>query len=269
MPGTHDERIRDAFTRQATTFEDERLNVAFTSGLPWLLAHTDPRPGDVVLDVAAGTGMVSRALAPGVARAVALDSTQAMIAEGRQRIRDEGRSNVIFVAGSAERLPFADGSFTLVVTRFSLHHFADPAPALAEIARVCAPGGRVVVKDLVASTDPEIASRQDHIERLRDSSHLRMPARGAVPRWLRDLGLQVDVVAERDIDRPLEPWLEQSLTHAEPAARVRQAFDAELAGGEATGMWPHRRDGALWFHQRWELTVAHRLSTAAATGRDR
>jgi ubiquinone/menaquinone biosynthesis C-methylase UbiE len=258
MPDSHDERIREAFTRQAATFEDERLNVAFTSGLPWLLSYVEPRPDDVVLDIAAGTGLVGRALAADVTRVTAVDSTAAMLDEGRQRAVEEGHGNLEFVSGSAEHLPLPDAAFTLVVTRFSLHHFADPTPAVDEMVRVLRPGGRVVVKDLVASIDPAVAARQDHVERLRDHSHVRMPPRGAVRRWLEERGLHVDDVAEREIDRPVEQWLAQSVTAADAAEQVRSAFEADLAGSQTTGLRPHRVDGALWFHQVWEVTVAHK-----------
>ncbi|MGH3356003.1 MAG: class I SAM-dependent methyltransferase [Nocardioidaceae bacterium] len=258
MPDTHEDRIREAFTRQAATFEDERLNVAFTSGLPWLLSQVEPRGEDEVLDVAAGTGLVSRALAPRVAHVTALDSTPAMIAEGRTRAAVQGCHNLDFVSGSAEDLPFSDGSFSLVVTRFSLHHFADPRPAVAEMVRVLRPGGRLVVKDLVASADPEVAARQDRVEQLRDPSHLRMPPRGAVRTWLELRGLVVDSVTEREIDRPVGPWLEQSVTDPDAAALVWEAFETDLAGGRPTGLRPHRTDGELWFHQVWEVTVARK-----------
>ena len=258
VPDAHQDRVRDAFTRQAGTFEDERLNVAFTSGLPWLLSYVVPRVDDVVLDVAAGTGLVSRALADKVASVTAVDSTAAMIALGRERAAAEGHRNLEFVSGSAERLPFADASFNLVVTRFSLHHFADPSPAVDEMVRVLRPGGRVGVKDLVASTDPGVAARQDHVERLRDASHVRMPPRGAVAGWLRARGLDVQTVAEREVDRPVEQWLDQSVTDPDAAAAVRAMFEADLAGGQTTGLDPHRVDGRLWFHQRWEVTVARR-----------
>ncbi len=254
----HEERIRAAFTRQAGTFEDERLNIAFTSGLPWLLSYVEPHADDVVLDVAAGTGIISRALAPDVSRVTAVDSTSAMIDEGRRRAAAGGHGNLEFVAGSAEDLPFPDAAFTLVVTRFSLHHFADPTPTVDEMVRVLRPGGRLVVKDLVASTDPDVAARQDHVERLRDESHVRMPPRGAVRRWLEERGLHVDQVAERQIDRPAEQWLQQSVTHADSADQVRAAFEADLAGGETTGLRPHLVDGELWFHQTWEVTVARK-----------
>jgi len=243
MGETHADRVRAAFTRQAGTFEDERLNVAFTSGLPWLLSYVDPRPDDVVLDVAAGTGLVSRALAPAVARVTALDRTEAMIEQGRRHAGAEGRQNLEFVSGSAEDLPFGDAVFSLVVTRFSLHHFADPAPAVREMARVLRPGGRLVVKDLVASTDPAVAARQDHVERLRDASQVRMPPRGSVGTLLAQCALEVTEVVEREIDRPVEQWLRQSVTDEEAAEQVRAAFEADLAGGETTGLRPHHVEG--------------------------
>ena len=266
MPSAHDDRVRDAFTRQAHTLEDERLNIAFTAGLPWLLSYVVPRPDDVVLDVAAGTGLVSRALADKVASVAAVDSTAAMVAQGRERAAAEGHQNLEFVLGTAEHLPFADASFTLVVTRFSLHHFADPRPSVDEMVRVLRPGGRVVVKDLVASTDPEVAARQDRVEHLRDASHVRMPPRGAVAGWLRSRGLEVQTVAEREIDRPVEQWLQQSVTDPDAASAVRGAFEADLAGEQSTGLDPHRVEGQLWFRQRWEVTVARSTPYARVVG---
>jgi hypothetical protein len=136
---------------------------------------------------------------------------------------------------------------------------SDPLAAAEEMKRVCRPGGRVVVMDLASSTDPVIAERQDQMERLRDPSHVRMPARGVVRRWLQAHGLLIDGVAEREIDRPVLPWLEQAVTKASAAALVREALETELAGGAGTGMRPHRgTDGALWFRQLWQITAAHR-----------
>jgi SAM-dependent methyltransferase len=259
MADSHDERIRAAFTAQAVTFEDPRLNVAFTSSVPWLLGHMAPGPDDVVLDVAGGTGIVSRSLARRVTHAVVVDTTEAMIDEGRRQAASEALTNVAFVRGTVADLPFPDGAFTLVFSRFGLHHLTDPRVALTEMIRVCQQDGRVVVMDLVASTDPKVAEQQDRIERLRDPSHVRMPPRNSVGRWLADQGLVIDVVAEKEIDRPLSAWLEQAATDATSAHLVSEAFEAELAGGVETGMRPHRgADGALSFCQTWELTTAHK-----------
>jgi ubiquinone/menaquinone biosynthesis C-methylase UbiE len=260
VSNSHEERIRTAFTRQAPTFEDARLNIVFTSSVPWLLDHLAPEADDVILDVAGGTGIVSRELAPRVARAVSMDSTPAMIDQGRGRAVAQELVNLDFVRGTAEALPFASAAFTLVCARFALHHLIDPRRVVVEMARVCRAGGRVAVMDLAASADPGIAELQDQMERLRDPSHVRMLPRGVVPQWLHEHGLVVDRVSAREIDRPVPLWLEQAGTEKAAAARINGAFATELDGGAETGMRPHRGDDGetLWFRQLWELTVARK-----------
>jgi ubiquinone/menaquinone biosynthesis C-methylase UbiE len=252
----HRRRVRDAFTRQATTFEDQRLNQAFTAGLPRLLAMAEPRRDDTCLEVAAGTSLVGRGLAGQVSSVVALDATPAMLWEGRRQAEGAGIRNLAFVLGDAARLPCRTGAFSLVVTRFSLHHFADPAGPLRELVRVCGSGGRVVVQDMAASTDPDLARRQDEVERLRDPSHLRMIPAGALPGRLEAAGMRVTVADTVTVVRPVTRWLLQALTEADAAAAVVDRFERELAGGAPTGLSPSRRDGELWFEQTLETTIA-------------
>jgi ubiquinone/menaquinone biosynthesis C-methylase UbiE len=254
----HQQRIRDAFTRQARTMEDPRLNQAFTSGISWLLEIAEPRCDDTCLDVAAGTGLVAREFAARASRVVALDATPAMVAEARQQAERAGVVNVDFVFGDAAWLPLRSGAFSLVVSRFSLHHFADPAGPLREMVRVCQPGGRLLIQDLAASTDPETAMRQDHLERVRDPSHLRMTPEGVLRRWLEEAGARVTRVETRTVQRPVGQWLRQALTGTEATAEVLDRLEGELAGGEVTGLRPSRRDGELWFTQTWEAALAVR-----------
>jgi demethylmenaquinone methyltransferase/2-methoxy-6-polyprenyl-1,4-benzoquinol methylase len=96
------------------------------------------RPGDVVLDVAAGTGVSTVELAAGGVRAVACDFSHGMLRAGRDR-------GVPMVAGDAMHLPIADASVDGVVISFGLRNVADPDAALREFARVTRPGGTLVV----------------------------------------------------------------------------------------------------------------------------
>jgi SAM-dependent methyltransferase len=79
---------------------------------------------------------------------------------------------VVLQEGNAEALPFVDESFDLVFCRSSLHHFAHPETAVAEMLRVCRSGGRVVLLDIL-SPDAAVRERFDHVHRLIDPSHLR------------------------------------------------------------------------------------------------
>lgn len=96
--------------------------------------------GDRVLDIAAGTGTSSAAIARAGARVTALDFSPGMVAVGRQRHPD-----IEFVEGDAEQLPFDDASFEAVTISFGLRNVKDPHRALAEMRRVLVPGGRIVV----------------------------------------------------------------------------------------------------------------------------
>lgn len=254
----HHERVLAAFTEQADTFTNPRLNAAFTSALDWLVDLIDPAPHGSWLDVAAGTGLVGRALARRVDRVVCVDATVAMLDAGRREAVAEGIRNVDFLVGDAFDLPVDTEACDGVVTRFSFHHFEDPERALGAMVDACRPGGRIVVKDIVASPEPGVRERQDRIESLRDDSHLRMALPGEIAGWAADLGLETEPTVVRELERPLEPWLAQSRTPPDRAQAVRDALAAELAGGEATGMGPYRRGEEVWFVQTWEVTLARK-----------
>jgi demethylmenaquinone methyltransferase / 2-methoxy-6-polyprenyl-1,4-benzoquinol methylase len=98
------------------------------------------KPGERVLDIAAGTGTSSAAIARTGAEVVALDFSAGMIAEGRRKHPD-----LEFVEADAERLPFDDATFDAVTISFGLRNVANPQTALAEMYRVLKPGGRVVI----------------------------------------------------------------------------------------------------------------------------
>lgn len=103
-----------------------------------------PRAGERILDLAAGTGTSSLPLAAEGAAVVACDFSLGMLKVGKER--QEGRATgVSFVAGDALRLPFADAAFDAATMSFGLRNTVDPAAALAELARVTRPGGRLVV----------------------------------------------------------------------------------------------------------------------------
>src|SRR6195952_2051037 len=102
-----------------------------------------PRPGERILDLAAGTGTSSEALARSGARVVAADFSKGMLAVGRARHQDESR--VEFVFADALALPFGDDEFDAVTISFGLRNVADPHRALAEMYRVSKPGARIVI----------------------------------------------------------------------------------------------------------------------------
>jgi demethylmenaquinone methyltransferase / 2-methoxy-6-polyprenyl-1,4-benzoquinol methylase len=98
-------------------------------------------PGELVLDLAAGTGTSSRAFTSAGAQCVACDFSLGMLRAGAAK----PAARVRFVAGDALDLPFQDLSFDAVTISFGLRNVVDPDAALAELLRVTRPGGRLVV----------------------------------------------------------------------------------------------------------------------------
>jgi ubiquinone/menaquinone biosynthesis C-methylase UbiE len=169
---THQDRILDQFTRQATPFSTANT-ITDTNALRMIVEAAAPTPADTVLDVACGGGIVVCAFAPHVRHATGIDMTPAMLDRARRLAAERRIDNVTWDQGDVGSLPYADGTFDVVVTRFSMHHFLDPVGVLREMARVCAPGGRVVVIDMYASDDPAKAAEWNRAEKLRDPSHVR------------------------------------------------------------------------------------------------
>jgi SAM-dependent methyltransferase len=168
----HRELILDQFTRQATVFSTAAA-ITDEEALRLVVEAARPAAVDRLLDVACGPGLVVCAFAPYVREATGIDVTPAMLDRAGKLAAEKGVANVFWRQGDVYSLPYDDASFTIVTTRFSVHHFVDPAAVLREMVRVCAPSGRIVVVDDYASEDPAKAAAFNRLEKLRDPSHSR------------------------------------------------------------------------------------------------
>lgn len=248
------EAVRKSFSRQAAGFDDPSRNFSRADYLRHLVEVLELGGDERVLEVAAGTCACGRALAQYAASVTCLDATPAMLAEGRRLAEAEHHANMAFVEGVAGALPFGESAFDIVVSRLALHHIADPRAAVAEMARIVRPGGRVMVIDMVA--DAQTRVERDRIERLRDSSHARCLTHDELGAMLVDAGLCVASVEVAPMEQRLEPWLELTGTPDHNAREISRSLHAELAGGSPTGFSPHLRDGEIWFWQQWCMMMA-------------
>lgn len=247
MTVTHDEKVVREFSKQAAGFADPARNGPLTRHLDRLVRFMEPEldPEDIVLEVAAGTALVSRAIARRVRHVTALDLTPAMLTEGKRAADHSGITNIIFAHGDATSLPYLDRSFTLVVTRFSLHQVADPEAVVKEMARVSRPGAALIIADLIRPDG--LDGDPDRIERLRDPSHGTALTESQIADLVTASGAEVKRAEQFEYVRPLDPWLEFSHTPDDVAAQIRRELEDELAGGPATGMRPSKIDGVLHF----------------------
>src|SRR5262245_31713775 len=216
----HRDLIIEQFTKQAVPFASAP-GIRDEEALRLLVEQSGASPDDGVLDVACGPGLVVCAFAPHVRHATGIDVTPAMLERARA-LQDEKRlANVTWRLGDVVPLPFPDASFSIVVSRFAFHHFLDPAAVLAEMKRVCAPGGRVVVTDVVVSTDPAKAAAFNRMEKLRDPSHVRALPLAELTALFADAGLPAPHAAFYELRADVNGLLERSFPASEDAERVR------------------------------------------------
>ena len=131
-------------------------NDAMTVGIhrTWrraMVRAVDPQPGELVLDLAAGTGCSTEPFGQHGATAIACDFSLGMLQQGH---RD--RPQVPFVAGDGTQLPFADATFDAVTINYGLRNIVDPLAGLREMLRVTRPGGRLVVCEFSHPTNPAV-----------------------------------------------------------------------------------------------------------------
>jgi SAM-dependent methyltransferase len=214
-----------------------------------LVDFAEPITADVCLDVTYGHGPVAAAIRPRVRFVTALDAAPQPMPAADPRLTT--------VRADARALPFRDHSFTMVTTHFSLYRLPDPPRALREMVRVCRPGGRLVIADLIRTNHTN--GDRDQLERLRDPDHPATPSISRLTDLLAGAGAAVHRFDVFTIERPAEPWL-SAAGDAIAATQLRRALTAEVDGGPTTGARPRVISGELWFTQSFAHVAAVPLS---------
>lgn len=177
------------------------------------------------LDLGCGAGHASFAMAPYATEVVAYDLSHGMLDVVIETATARGLASVRVQHGPAERLPFADGSFNLVASRYSAHHWSDPDAALREAARVLAPGGMLCLIDVVGPQGPHAPLLNSHLqalELLRDTSHVRDYSRTEWRAMLADTGFALRDEHNWRLDIGFSSWLARMRTPPLLEAAIRQ-----------------------------------------------
>lgn len=209
-----------------------------------VLAAAGVTGSDTVLDVACGPGLLACAFAGAAKHVTGIDITPAMIDQARGLQQKKNLSNMTWQLGDVLSLPYPDSSFSIVVSRFSFHHFAHPEAVFGEMGRVCAPGGTIVVADLAVPHDKMEAFNR--MEKLRDPSHTRTltPARSlemAEKLGLRDIRTQF-----HRLEMELEAQIKASFPNPGDDDRIRKLLRDDI-GKDSLGVDAYLKGNEIHF----------------------
>lgn len=170
--GSQQAGVRDQFGPRAAAYLHSAVH-ANGPEFATLRAATQRFSGAQVLDLGCGAGHVSYQVAPLAAAVLAYDLAPEMLALVADRARDLGIDNLRTLCGAVESLPLPDASFDLVLSRYSAHHWSDPARALVEASRVLRPGGECIIVDVASPGTALLDTHLQAVEVMRDRSHVR------------------------------------------------------------------------------------------------
>lgn len=203
-----------------------------------------------LLDAGCGAGHLSFTLAPLAARVTALDPSPNMLATVAEAAVQRGYAHLRTVQAQSESMPFNDGHFDIVASRYSAHHWRDLPAALKEMRRVLKPGGRMLMIDIEGCEDALVDTHLQTMEVLRDRSHVRDRSPSEWERLLLQAGFTD--IEHRSWPTRLEfnSWVERMRTSDERVAmlrtlqreapeEVRKALAIESDGSftATTGLW--------------------------------
>jgi ubiquinone/menaquinone biosynthesis C-methylase UbiE len=237
----HKQTIIAQFSQQAVPFAELP---GHSQSIQMLIEMSGVSSTDTVLDVACGPGLVACELAPYAKHVAGIDITPRMIEQAKERQQEKSLNNLTWQVGDVLPLPFPDSQFSIVLTRYTFHHFLNPKAVLSEMIRVCKPGGRVIIVDVVQS--PEKADAYDQLEKLRDPSHVHALTFAEMDSIIAASGIANIKTAQYKVEGELEQQLKASFPNPGDEEKIRQMFKADLECDQM-GIDVHLQDDEIHF----------------------
>ncbi len=237
----HDVNIVTQFTKQAIPFVKIPEHM---DSIQMLIEMSKVTGEDLVLDVACGPGLVACEFAQIAKHVTGIDLTEKMIEQARSRQKELGLSNMSWDIGTAIPLPYESDTFSMVVTRYSFHHFLDPEVVLNEMIRVCKPDGIVLIADATLPADKVEA--YNRVEKLRDPSHTQALSYETWEKLLENSGLRNLQRGSYKVPMELEKILEASFPNPGDDDKMRDIFREDI-GVDSLGIDARLVDDEIHF----------------------
>lgn len=239
---SHHYNVEKQFGSQANAYLTSTVH-ASGRDLQRLAERLSAFPQASVLDMGCGAGHASFAAAHQVKQVVAYDLSAQMLDVVAQAAKEKGLDNIATRQGYAESLPFEDGSFDVVISRYSAHHWHDVGRALREVNRVLKPGGVVIVMDVMSPGHPVRDIWLQTVEALRDTSHVRNYSSGEWLSLMNDANLIADTVLTDRLPLAFSSWVARMRTPQVLIDAVR--LYQQSASAEVQAYFALQQDGSF------------------------
>lgn len=228
---THDSNVAAQFGPRAAAYVASPVHAA-GEDLAQISGLAQARRPSRALDLGCGGGHVSFQLAAHAGEVVAFDLSDDMLNAVMKEAITRGLANIVPGQGSVEQIPFADGAFDFVASRYSAHHWRNIGAGLAEARRVLAPGGAAVFADSASPKNPLLDTYLQAIELLRDSSHVRDYSAAEWIANLRAAGFAPGQPVMRRVRLEFASWVARMAT-PEVQVRAIRALQQSMPGDVA------------------------------------
>lgn len=240
--GRHDRDLSAAFDGQAARFERAPVQTD-PRALKFLVETADLPPDSLILDAGCGPGLVASAFLEAGHRVVGVDLSPEMVERARARCASYG-DRARFECRSLYDAGLTDG-FDAAVSRYVMHHVQDPLAFVRRQAELVRPGGVVVLSDHTTDPDPDRASWHNTIEILRDQTHTKCLAPGAIVNLFAAAGLESLRLVEEAFTLDFDEWFDRGTQIA-----TKEVVRTRILAGNARGFAPEVIGEAITLHAR-------------------
>lgn len=220
MGRSQEDLVTDQFGPRAAAYVASSVHATGPDLVNVSKLAAERRPGHV-LDLGCGGGHATYAVAPHAGHVVACDLSEDMLKAVSAEAERRGLTNVEVQQAAAEQLPFADGSFDVLISRYSAHHWSDWQRGLREARRVMRPEGMLVFIDVVAPPNSLLDTHLQTIELLRDPSHVRDYSLGEWTMALEAADMALTSIATHRLHLDFADWVARMSTPATLVEAIR------------------------------------------------
>ncbi|AOZ88366.1 methyltransferase [Bacillus xiamenensis] len=199
------------FSQNAENYRDSPI---FAAGeeLEWMKVIANTKGHEHLLDIGSGAGHTVFSFSDIISKGIGIDVTHKMIEVAEALAKERHLDHITFQQAGAEALPFSEASFDLVTCRFAAHHFPNLRASMSEISRVLKKGGKFLLVDHYAPENRAQDEFINHLNRLRDPSHVRESSLSEWKELFADNHLTKEDIHYWDLQIDYQDWIKRGRT---------------------------------------------------------